>query len=144
LVLYPGRDSSLKVASHCALRIRVVFLNFAGPRPAGPAGSIQPLTSETPPWQKRPPRPGQGGRSAPRWHRRVARGPPPTTPLGGWSPQVTTTAREAKKRPSQGGPGCACQNQNPNQKPTGGGVSIAVYRLPFPGVVAHHLSDFRG
>jgi hypothetical protein len=29
----------------------------------------------------------------------VTRGPPPTTPLGGWSPQVPITAREAKNGP---------------------------------------------
>jgi hypothetical protein len=39
------------------------------------------------------------------------------TPLGGWSPQMPTTAREAKKRPSSA-PGCSHQNQNPSQKTT--------------------------
>ena len=45
----------------------------------------------------------------------MTRGPPPTTPLGGWSPQAPTTAREAKKRPSAA-PRCPNQNQKPNQK----------------------------
>jgi hypothetical protein len=56
-----------------------------------------------PPGKKWPPRPGQGQRSARhrRWHRRVARGPPPTTPLGGWSPQVPTTARRRKHGPER-------------------------------------------
>jgi hypothetical protein len=51
------------------------------------------------------------------WCRHVTRGPPPTTPLGGWSPQAPTTAREAKKRPSAA-PRCPNQNQKPNKKTT--------------------------
>jgi hypothetical protein len=65
------------------------------------------------------PRPGQGQRPAPhrRGHRRVTRGPPPITPLGGWSPQMPTTASEAKGQPSSA-PGCPHQNQSLNQKTT--------------------------
>jgi hypothetical protein len=40
---------------------------------------------------------GKGQRLTAGRHGRVTRGPPPTTPLGGWSPQVPITAREAKK-----------------------------------------------
>ena len=47
----------------------------------------------------------------------MTRGPPRTTPLGGWSPQVPTTARDTKKRLSTA-PRYPNQNQNPNQKTT--------------------------
>jgi hypothetical protein len=47
----------------------------------------------------------------------VTRGPPPTTPLGGWSPQVPATARAANKRP-RAAPGCSHQIAQPNQKTT--------------------------
>ena len=56
----------------------------------------------------------------------MTRGPPPTTPLGGWSPQVPTTARDTKKRLSTA-PRYPNQNQNPNQKTT----AMTSYRAAF-------------
>ena len=62
--------------------------------------SSQPLPGKTTPLagKKIGPSPSQGQTSARhnQWHRHVTRGPPPTTPLGGWSPQAPTTAREAR------------------------------------------------
>ena len=78
-------------------------------RHAAPARSSH-LSLREPPWKKRPPRPGQGETYARghMWHRHVTRGPPPTTPLGGWSPHVPYTAREARKR-AQVASGCSHQ-----------------------------------
>ena len=93
------------------------FLQPQDGHPA-PARSSQ-LSLREPPWKKIGPSPSQGQTSARQrpWCRHVTRGPPPTTPLGGWSPQAPTTAREAKKRPSAA-PRCPNQNQKPNQKTT--------------------------
>jgi hypothetical protein len=49
------------------------------------------------------------------------------------------------KRPSSGGKhGGHHSPPTPIWAPGVRGVSFAVYRLPFPGVAAHHLSDFQG
>jgi hypothetical protein len=118
----PSTPSNWQIVCLYLQTQRGTNLNFCGPK-TGSNGPFEPATylCEHPPGKNGPRRPaGQGQRSAPhrRGHHRVTRGgPPPTTPLGGWSPQVPTTAREAKTRPSSA-PGCSHQNQNPNQKTT--------------------------
>jgi hypothetical protein len=93
------------------------FLRAQDGHPAPARSSHSP--AKQPPWKKCGPSPSQGETSArhSQRHRHVTRGPPPTTPLGGWSPPAPTTAREAKKWPSAA-PRCPNQNQKPNQKTT--------------------------
>jgi hypothetical protein len=86
------------------------LLNFCGPK-TGSNGPVDPATylrghlaeKNVAPTARPGATVSAAGTGGGQRHRRVARGPPPTTPLGGWSPQVPTTASEAKTT-AQGGP----------------------------------------
>jgi hypothetical protein len=85
------------------LRLPGGVLACAGPGTA--LAPARPPPHPTPPKKNGPrgPARGKGQRRTAGGHRRVTRWPPPATPLGGWSPQVPTTAREAKMVLYKGG-----------------------------------------